>query len=181
MLAKNVDWRELVMLKAMRTLGAFRLQKLLRAQVSTQSFADFFKGFEKLKAVKEIFGDKTEQVLRNLKVEFTWVNGYMWINNANGHLVISSRYLNEGNKTDIYLDLIHELVHIRQHLEGKELFDDNYNYVDRPTEIEAYELTVKEARNLGLSDKRICEYLKTEWITDDELKRLTWALGVKSE
>ncbi len=181
MLAKNVDWRELVMLKAMRTLGAFRLQKLLRVQVSTQSFADFFKGFEKLKAVKEIFGDKTEQVLQNLKVEFTWVNGYMWINNTNGHLVISSRYLNEGNKTDIYLDLIHELVHIRQHLEGKELFDDNYNYVDRPTEIEAYELTVKEARNLGLSDKRICEYLKTEWITDDELKRLTWALGVKSE
>ena len=181
MLAKNVDWRELVMLKAMRTLGALRLQKLLRAQVSAQSFADFFKGFEKLKAVREIFGDKTEQVLRNLKVEFTWVNGYMWINNTNGHLVISSRYLNEGNKTDIYLDLIHELVHIRQHLEGKELFDDNYNYVDRPTEIEAYEITVKEARNLGLSDKRICEYLKTEWITDDELKRLAETLSVKNE
>jgi hypothetical protein len=105
----------------------------------------------------------------------------MWINNANGHLVINSRYLNEGNKTDIYLDLIHELVHIRQRLEGKELFDDNYNYVDRPTEIEAYTLTVKEARNLGLSDRRICEYLKTEWVTDDELRRLAKTLGVKSE
>jgi hypothetical protein len=181
MLTKNVDWRELVMLKAMRTLRTFRLQKLLRAQISTQSFADFFKDFEKLNAVREIFGDKTEQVLQNLKVEFTWVNGYMWINNTNGHLVISSRYLNEGNKTDIYLDLIHELVHIRQHLEGKELFDDNYNYVDRPTEIEAYEITVKEARNLGLSDERICEYLKTEWITTDELKRLAETLGVKNE
>lgn len=179
MLIGNVDWRELLMLRALRTLRMFRLQKLLFAQGSTHSFADFFRGFEKLKAVKEIFGDKTEQVLRNLKVEFTWVNGYMWINNANGHLVISSRYLNEGNKTDIYLDLIHELVHIRQHWEGKELFDDNYNYVDRPTEIEAYELTVKEARSLGLGDRRICEYLKTEWITEDELKRLTKTLGVE--
>jgi hypothetical protein len=32
---------------------------------------------------------------------------------------------------------------------------------------------------LGLGDRRICEYLKTEWITEDELKRLTKTLGVE--
>jgi hypothetical protein len=81
--------------------------------------------------------------------------------------------------TDIYLDIIHELVHVRQFMEGKELFDDNYSYIERPTEVEAFRHAVAEARNLGLSDERICAYLKTEWLSDDDLKRLTETLNVR--
>jgi hypothetical protein len=63
-------------------------------------------------------------------------------------------------------------------MEGKELFDSQYEYIERPTEIEAYRYTVQEARRLGLSDKRICQYLKTEWMSDSDLKRLAKVLDV---
>jgi len=36
-----------------------------------------------------------------------------------------------------------------------------------------------EARRLGLSDERICRYLKTEWMSDEDLKKLTKTLNVK--
>lgn len=156
--------------------------KILRnAKVSTYPFTDYFKGFEKVEAVRRIFGEKTEEVLRNLKVEFTGRRGYMGISNVDGHLIVSAYYLNNGEIVDIYLDVIHELAHVRQFVEGKELFDWNYSYVDRLTEVEAYRYAVEEARNLGLTDERICEYLQTEWMSDEDLKRLAKALNVKCE
>jgi hypothetical protein len=146
---------------------------------SAKPFTDYFKGFEKVEAVKRIFGEKTEEVLRNLKVESTWVGGYMGVNDVNGHLMINPRYLNEGDKVDIYLDVIHELVHVKQFMEGKELFDSRYGYSNRPTEIEAYRHAVEEARRIGLSEDRICEYLRTEWMSDRNFKELARSLGVK--
>jgi len=139
----------------------------------------YFKDFEKIEAVKGIFGEKTTEILQNLKVDLIWFSGYMYVNTYNGHLVVSARYLKKGDKIDIYLDLIHELCHIKQFMNGSDLFDPQYNYVERPTEIEAYRYTVCEARRLGLSDERICEYLKTEWITDRDLRLLAGALNVK--
>jgi hypothetical protein len=118
-------------------------------------------------------------VLRNLKIEFSGRGGYMGVSDLDGHLMISAYYLNNGDIIDLYLDVIHELVHVRQFMEGKELFDNRYDYIDRPTEIEAYHHAVKEARRLGLSDEKICEYLKTEWMGDEELKRLAKTLNVK--
>ena len=154
------------------------LSRFLNLRVSTFIFLDYFKNFEKVEAVKKIFGEQTIDVLCNLKVDLTWFGGYMYIDDTNGHLVVSSRYLNKGDKLDIYLDLIHELVHVKQYLDGKNLFDGKYSYVDRPTELEAYTYTVKEARRLGLSDKRILSYLETEWISSVDLKRLAKAVKV---
>jgi hypothetical protein len=136
---------------------------------------------EKVQAVRDIFGEKTEEVLRNLKVDFTWVGGYMFVNDMDGRLMISSNYLNNGNKVDIYLDLIHELVHVKQYMDGKELFDVHYSYTNRPTEVEAYRVAVQEARRLGLSDERICQYLKTEWMSDEDLRKLAKALNVNCD
>lgn len=156
--------------------------KILRnAKVSTYPFTDYFKGFEKVEAVRRIFGEKTDEVLRSLEVEFSGRKGYMGISDVDGHIIVSAHYLKNGDVLDIYLDIIHELTHVRQFMEGKELFDRNYSYVDRPTEVEAYRRTVEEARNLGLTDKRIYEYLETEWMSDDDLKRLARALDVKRE
>lgn len=146
---------------------------------STHVFTDYFKDLDKTEAVRRIFGERTDEVLRNLKVEFTWIGGYMWVSNADGHLMVSSRYLNNGDRVDIYLDLIHELVHVKQFMEGKELFDSDYNYAERPTEIQAYRYAVEEARRLGLSDERICQYLKTEWMSNEDLQRLAKTLNVK--
>jgi len=149
------------------------------AKVSTYPFTDYLKGFEKVQAVRRIFGEKTESVLNNLRVEFGGRRGYMGVSNTDGHLMISADYLNKGDIIDIYLDVIHELTHVKQFMDGKELFDGRYNYVERPTEIEAYRNAVEEARRLGLSDQRICEYLKTEWMTDEDLLLLAKALNVR--
>jgi len=102
----------------------------------------------------------------------------MYIDSSNGHLVVSARYLNSGDKVDIYLDVIHERCHVRQLMEGKELFDNRYSYVERPTEVEAYCYTVQEAKRIGLSDERICEYLRTKWMSDSDFKRLAKAVNV---
>lgn len=161
-------------------MGSRLKVKILRnAKVSTYPFTDYFKGFERVGAVRLIFGEKTEEVLRNLEVEFSGRRGYMGVSNVDGHLIISAHYLNNGDIFDIYLDIIHELAHVKQFMEGKELFDRNYSYVERPTEVEAYRHAVEEARNLGLSDERICEYLRTEWMSDEDLARLAQALNVE--
>jgi len=149
-------------------------------KVTLHRFTDHFKGFEKVQAVREIFGDKTEEVLRNLKVEFySSRRGYMGVSDQDGHILMSAHYLKNGNERDIYLDIIHELVHVKQFLEGKELFENRWEYVDRPTEVDAYRQAVKEARRLGMTDKEIYQYLETEWMTEEDLKRLAEAVGVK--
>ncbi len=140
-------------------------------------FLQYFKGFDKVAAVQGIFGEKTTEVLSHLTVEFSWLSGYMYVDGSDGHLVISKGYLNNGNKTDIYLDLIHELCHVKQFMDGKELFDPHYDYVDRPTEIEAYRYAVQEAKRLGLAEDRILCYLKTEWMTPEDMEKLTRNIG----
>lgn len=156
----------------------FFVKKLIFG-TSTFFFTQYFKGYEKLKVVQEIFGNKTDQILNNLKVDITWFGRYMFVDDISGHLVISSRYLKTGNKVDIYLDLIHELIHIKQYLEGRNLFDNTYSYAERPTEIEAYSYTIKEARRIGLDDQRILEYLKTEWLSLHDFKKLAKKLKIK--
>jgi len=155
-----------------------RLTHVLRLGVSTHSFTDVFSGFEKVQAVRGIFGEETGEVLRDLKVEFIWF-GYMGVDDADGHLLVNKRYLSNGDKEDIYLDIIHELCHVKQWMEGKELFDPRFDYVERPTEIEAYTYTVREAKRMGLSDERICQYLKTEWMSKQDLKRLAKNINIR--
>ena len=140
-------------------------------------FSEFFVDFGKVEAVKGIFGDKTNEVLSHLKVELSWIGGYMYVYGADGHLVISKGYLSTGCKTDIYLDLIHELCHVRQFQEGKELFDPRYDYVDRPTEIEAYRYAVKEAKRIGYTEQQIIRYLQTEWMDAEDIQRLVKNIG----
>ncbi len=158
----------------------FRIMRLFRKLpinpltfgTSKKNFLEYFQGFDKFEAVKGIFGDKTTEVLSNLKVELSWFMGYMYVDGADGHLVISRAYLNTGDKKEIYLDLVHELCHVKQFMEGKELFDPRYDYVDRPTEVEAYYYAIEEARRIGFSEERIRCYLQTEWMTNEDLKKL---------
>ena len=103
----------------------------------------------------------------------------MLVSDIDGHLIISADYLRKGDVIDVYLDVIHELAHVKQFMKGKKLFDERFNYTDRPTEIEAYRYAVSEARRLGLDEERICQYLKTEWMSMKDFKRLTKALNVK--
>ena len=157
----------------------FNVAILRDVKVPMKRFTDYFKGFEKVEAVKEIFSDNTEKVLKNLKVEFNSRSGYMGVSNDDGHLMVSALYLRTGDERDIYLDIIHELVHVRQFMKGIQLHDHRYNYSNRPTEIEAYAHTAKEARRIGMTEKEIYEYLKTEWMTDSDVNELAGFLNVK--
>lgn len=103
----------------------------------------------------------------------------MGVSNEDGHLMVSVDYLRNGDERDIYLDIVHELVHVKQHKNGLELHDHRFNYSDRPTEIEAYAHTVKEARRIGMTDAEIIEYLKADWMTNEEVKKLANTLNVK--
>jgi hypothetical protein len=142
-------------------------------------FLDYFKGFEKVPAVREIFGNTTDKVLSELKVEFFSARiGYMGVSDEDGHLIVSASYLKEGDRRSIYLDVIHELVHVKQFREGKQLFDESYEYFERPTELDAYRHAVKEARRLGMSDDEIFEYLKVMWLDEDEVRRLAENIGI---
>jgi hypothetical protein len=75
--AVAINGREFLMMKALQVAQTLRLYKFQSIITTTRSFSDYFRGFEKVEAVRRIFGDKTEQVLRDLKVEFTWAGGYM--------------------------------------------------------------------------------------------------------
>ncbi len=150
-------------------------------KITLYRFTDYFMGFETVGAVREIFGDETENILGNLKVEFySSRRGYMGVNDEDGHMLVSAYYLRKGSDRDLYLDVIHELVHVKQFLDGKELFEDRWEYVDRPTEIEAFRHAVKEARRIGMSEKEIYEYLRTERMGENELQRLAKSVGVRA-
>lgn len=149
------------------------------APVTAYPFKDYFKDFEKVEIIKRIFGKRTDVILSKLKVEFIGWRGYMLVSDIDGHLIVSADYLKKGDIIDIYLDVIHELVHVKQFMEGKKLFDERFSYTDRPTEIEAYRYAIDEARRLGMSDERICSYLKTEWMSMEDLKKLAKALNVR--
>ncbi len=146
-----------------------------------EPFTKHFKGFEDVEAVRGIFGPRTRAVLRSLKVEFfssKW--GYMGVSDEDGHLVVSTHYLRTGNRRDIYLDVVHELVHVRQFKEGKELFPEGFNYPDAPTEIEAYRVCIAEGRRLGITDRDLFKYLKVEWMDEGDLRKLARNVGVKA-
>ena len=171
------SWLEYIAFRILRLFRRLHLTRLSRVGPK-RKFIDYFKDYEKVSAVRGIFGDKTEEVLRNLKVEFIGF-GYMGVDDIDGHLLVNARYLKTGDKTEIYLDIVHELCHVKQFMDGKKIFDPYYEYVDRPTEVEAYRYTVKEARRLGLSDQWILTYLKTEWMSLQDLAKLARHVNIE--
>lgn len=146
--------------------------------LGSYAFPDVFCGFDGVAAVKAIFGGKTKEVLSRIKVVLVSRRGYMHVDGETGDLHVSRSYLETADARYLYLDVIHELVHIRQFHEGKELFDERYDYVDRPTEIQAYRVALKEARRIGYAGDELIEYLKVDWVSEEDFRRFLRLLGV---
>ncbi len=148
----------------------------------TYPIRDLVTGLTSSPALQERAGG-LEQLERHLgltKLEIMDFEGYCWVDpNKDGCIVVATEHWRHGDDPVLYLDLVHELVHVLQHREGKELFDESYDYVDRPTEIDAYEITVQEARRIGMSDAFIREYLEVPWVDDADHARLCKRLGVR--
>jgi len=160
-------------------LKSFRVNRDLPA--GRYILPQVFAGLEDVQTLNKCIHDSAllRRILGQTEVTLT-ANGtrYMHVNDEDGSLVVGLKYLRDADERYLYLDIIHELIHVRQYFEGRELFDDEYNYADRPTEIEAYQYTVEEGRRLGMTDEEIARYLYVEWITGKEFARMLETLGV---
>ncbi len=111
-------------------------------------------------------------LVESARVDVAAVRGYAWIDVDRPAIVLAERYLRHGAALDLYLDLLHELTHLRQLSEGAELWDERYAYADRPTEIEGYAVAAGEGRRLGMSDAQLLRHMSNPWMSPDEVRRL---------
>lgn len=105
--------------------------------------------------------------------------GYPRVDDHTGHILCPDTYTKTHDPLIIYLDIFHELVHVRQVLEGKAVYHFPKPYVDWPTEIEAYRITYDEARRLGVDDDWFWRYLAVPWVEHEDLVRLARSIGMK--
>lgn len=148
---------------------------------------DLFSGLENSPELQLTFGGKISDI-NDVCVVITgyvkldkppYLNGkleYAYIND--GEIHIGTDYFRNGREDHIYLDMIHELTHIKQHRDGLDLFDLNYDYIDRPTEIEGYKAAMLAAKRLGMSREEIIDYLAVPWCSKEEMRRLHASIGL---
>ncbi len=98
--------------------------------------------------------------------------GYCFVDVKIPAIILSEDYYHEANPLDLYLDLTHELTHLRQLAEGMNLWDHSLHYVDRPTEIEAYAVAVEEGLRLGMTEDEVIHHLSNPWLSDAEVIHL---------
>lgn len=141
---------------------------------------EIFIGLKQSQILRDIFKTSKEldDVFAKTNVIVERKDHYMFVKNDEASIVVGLDHLQKSDSKILYLDIVHELVHVKQQREGRNLYDKTYSYVDRPTEIEAYEIAVREAKQLGMTDKEILDYLEVEWITPQEHKRLASRMGI---
>jgi len=158
----------------------FRVRRA--AGVGEHKLCDVFSGLETSVALQRVFGSPEEMVkiLSHLKLRVEPYDSGLWLDRDTGTVCIGYRHLSTAKSDFLYLDVIHVLVHVRQFLESRELYDQAFEYVERPTELEAYRYTVAEARKVGLNEEEILKYLRLDAADDSELGRLMEKIGVKA-
>jgi len=132
-------------------------------------FTEYFQGFERVEAVRSVFGDRTEEVLGKLRIGFIPNRGmYMGIRDGDGNIAVGTYHLKTSPTRTLYLDIVHELFHINQRMTDEKWFHDEFMkfmqdrslYYASPIEIPAYAHTVREAERIGMSPEEIVRYLK---------------------
>jgi hypothetical protein len=112
------------------------------------------------------------RLLDSARVQIRRREGYCYVDVKIPAIVLSEEYYFRANPLDLYLDLIHELTHLRQLAEGENIWDHSLEYVDRPTEIEGYAVAVEEGIRLGMNEDEITRHLSNPWMSDTEVARL---------
>ena len=124
---------------------SFRVKR--SAAVGEYKLSEIFTGLESSSALHKVFGSRSQmaKILRHLKLRVEHNDSGLWLDRDTGTICIGSKHLTTAKSDFLYLDVIHVLVHVRQFLEGKELYDQAFEYVDRPTELEAYRTKIGRA------------------------------------
>ncbi|MCI4336220.1 MAG: hypothetical protein L3K17_03360 [Thermoplasmata archaeon] len=108
--------------------------------------------------------------------------GFRMVESRDDEIVVARSHLTNSPSMDLYLDIIHEFLHILQRRQGRILWlGRKVAYVDRPTEVEAYAFSVCEARRLGVPDSYLRKYLEVTWVGKADYLRLLRHVGVSSE
>ena len=158
---------------------SFRVRR--SAGIGEYKLSEVFTGLESSSALIKVFGSKAQmtKIMKHLKLRVERNDSGLWLDRDTGTICIGAKHLTSAKNDFLYLDVIHVLVHVRQFLEGKELYDQAFEYVDRPTELEAYRTTVTEARRIGMEEDEILKYLRMDAADDSELGKLMEKIGVK--
>jgi hypothetical protein len=144
-------------------------------------FTQIFIGVENSPTLLRLFGSHRSmvQTIHHLKLRIVDSDWGIWLDHNTGAVCIGSKYLASARINCLYLDVVHVLVHVKQFLDGRDLYDQTFEYVDRPTEIEAYRYTIDEAKRLQMSEDEILKYLRVDAVDDSELGRLIEKIGVR--
>jgi len=160
--------------------------------VPLSRFTDYFQGFDRVEAVRGIFGDRTEEVLSRLRIRFI-SNRYMYmgVSDQDGNLGVSTYHLKNSDERTLYLDIVHELFHVRQFVKDRKYFRrehqrylkktgfDSALYFKSPIEVPAYRHAVDEAKRIGMSYDEIAEYLKMGPVHPKVFSKLLEDVGLK--
>jgi hypothetical protein len=111
-------------------------------------------------------------LLDSARIRIKQHEGYCYVDVRIPAIVLSEEYYRAASPIDLYLDMAHELTHLRQLAEGQNLWDHSIHYVDRPTEIEGYAVAVEEGLRLGMTEDEIMRHLANPWLNDSEVARL---------
>jgi hypothetical protein len=111
-------------------------------------------------------------LLDEARVKIKKGEGYLYVDVKIPAIILIEDYYHKANALDLYIDLAHELTHVRQMLEGKNIWDHSLDYVDRPTEIEGYAVAVEEGIRLGMTEEQVIQHLSNPWLSDEEVIRL---------
>ncbi len=111
-------------------------------------------------------------LLDSARVQIRRREGYCYVDVKIPAIVLSEEYYSKANPLDLYLDLIHELTHLRQLAEGENIWDHSLDYIDRPTEIEGYAVAVEEGIRLGMDEDEVIRHLSNPWMSDQDVNRL---------
>ncbi len=112
------------------------------------------------------------RLVKEAVVQIRGQRGYAFVDVEAPCIVVSEWYYRHGGDRDLYLDLLHELTHLRQLAEGFDLWDERFEYVDRPTEVEGYAVAIEEGRRLGMTEQDVFENLSSPWMTEADVRRL---------
>jgi hypothetical protein len=159
---------------------AFRVRRSV--EIGEYKLHEVFTGLDSSYSLKKVFGtrDQMAKIMTHLKLRVEPNDSGIWLDRDTGTICIGAKHLKNAKNDFLYLDVIHVLVHVRQFLEGRELYDQAFEYVDRPTELEAYRTTVAEARRVGMDDDEILRYLRMDAADDSELGKLIERIGVRA-
>jgi hypothetical protein len=157
----------------------FKVRRVLAA--GEYKFIEAFDGLQYSSTLLRVFGSSKNllKVSQHLKLRVEDSDWGPWLDKSTGSICIGSRYMRIVRPNFIYLDVVHVLVHVKQYLDGRDLLDQTFEYVDRPTEIEAYRYTIDEAKKLGMGEEQILRYLRVDTVDDTELGRLIERIGVR--